>query len=202
MTAGTPPVEVAVGASFAQRRVPGEEGLWVFIFGDMTIFALLFGTLLVARRDSPDEFSAGGAELSIAFGTANTIVLLTSSALVALAVRAHRNRRIGPASAMLIGAVMCGLIFVVLKVVEWTEVFSGHSDHAGNPFFAYYFGLTGLHLLHLVLGTGALVLVRRAMRRDSAVGRNRLWVEIGSTYWHMVDLLWVIIFPLVYLAPA
>ncbi|MCP2281033.1 cytochrome c oxidase subunit 3 [Nocardia amikacinitolerans] len=186
----------------APRRVPGEEGLWVFILGDMTIFALLFGAFLLARRDHPAEFASGGTELNIAYGTANTIVLLTSSVLVASAAQAHRAHRAAAATALLLGAIGCGLVFVVLKVFEWSEVLGEHPHPADNPFYTYYFGLTGLHLLHLVLGTGALLLVRRAMRRDAPHRRDRLLIEAGSTYWHMVDLLWIIIFPLVYLVPA
>ncbi|WP_433685752.1 cytochrome c oxidase subunit 3 [Nocardia sp. CA-119907] len=184
------------------RHVPGEEGLWVFILGDMTIFALLFGAFLGARRDAPGEFATGGAELNMVIGIANTLVLLVSSAAVALAVQAHRTGRIAAASTMLLGAMACGLIFVTLKVIEWTELLSHHQPPGAGQFFGYYFGMTGLHLLHLVLGTVALVVVRRTVRRGTAQRRDRLIIEAGSSYWHMVDLLWIIIFPLVYLVPA
>jgi nitric oxide reductase NorE protein len=184
----------------APRHVPGEAGLWVFILGDMTMFALLFGAFLYARQHQPAAFAAGRAQLSLAIGAINTLVLLTSSLLVALAPQAHRAKRPAAASRMLAGAGACALTFVALKAIEWTTLISSHPHLTNNHFFAYYFALTGLHLLHLMLGTAGLALVHRTFRRGSGQPRDRLIIEAGCSYWHMVDLVWVLIFPLVYLA--
>ena len=191
---------VVVEKSESPRRVPGEEGLWVFVFGDMTIFALLFGAFLVARAENPSVFAASREHLNIAFGTANTLVLLTSSVLVALAAQAFRAHRIVAASRMMAGAELCALTFVVFKGFEWHEVLSAQPHGASNSFLVYYFGLTGLHLLHLLLGSVGLVFVARSMRRTNT--RDRFVIEAGSCYWHMVDLAWVVIFPLVYLGSS
>jgi nitric oxide reductase NorE protein len=164
----------------------------------MTVFALFFGAFLYERGREPVVFAASRHELTLAFGVVNTVVLLTSSLLVALAVQSHRAARHRRASRAIGGATLCALAFVMLKAFEWGALLSDHLDPATNHFFAYYFGLTGLHLLHLVLGTAALLLVRRTLRRPAPGRRDRLIVEGGATYWHMVDLLWVVIFPLVY----
>ncbi|WP_285031175.1 cytochrome c oxidase subunit 3 [Mycolicibacterium sp. lyk4-40-TYG-92] len=182
------------------RRIPGEEGLWVFIFGDMTIFALLFGAFLVARGDDPSLFVASREHLSLAFGTANTLVLLTSSALIALSAQAFRAKRAAAAVQMIAGAELCALLFVAFKAFEWHDVLSEQPNAAGNPFYVYYFGLTGLHLLHLIVGSVGLILVGRSMRLPNK--NSRFIIEAGSCYWHMVDLVWVVIFPLVYLASS
>jgi nitric oxide reductase NorE protein len=199
MTNSVAPPAVAE-TSAPTRRIPGEEGLWVFIFGDMTIFALLFGAFLVARGENPSLFAASREHLSLTFGTANTFVLLTSSVLVALSAQAFRALRAAAAVRMIGGAELCALMFVVFKGFEWHHVLSEQPNAAGNPFYVYYFGLTGLHLLHLVVGSVCLILVARHMRRPNK--NSRFVIEAGGCYWHMVDLVWVVIFPLVYLGSS
>ena len=96
------------------------------------------------------------------------------------------------------GAICCALLFITLKGFEWSQLLRAGLDPSTNHFFTYYFAITGLHLLHLCLGLGGLLFLRRVIRRATSEQRDTLIVEAGASYWHMVDLLWVVIFPLVY----
>lgn len=195
-----PALEPAVAARDRERRTPGEAGVWVFILGDMTVFAVFFGAFLVARSKQPAVFAASREDLVVTFGAVNTLLLLTSSLLVARAVRAHRAARSRQAVSLVGGAGVCALAFVVLKGVEWGERLSHHTTPGTNDFFMYYFALTGVHLLHLLLGSAGLAVLWRTVRRPAPRPADRLIVECVASYWHMVDLLWVVIFPLLYFA--
>ena len=181
-------------------HVPGEAGLWILLIGDMTVFGVFFTAFLVQRRSDPEMFSHSRASLMVDMGAINTLVLLTSSLFVARAVRAHRDSHRVAAGRWVVGAQICALIFVALKAVEWgIEIHGGHNP-AENLFFTYYFALTGIHLLHLVIGSAVLVFWSRLMRRPSRPWDERRVVECCASYWHMVDLLWVVIFPVLYLS--
>jgi nitric oxide reductase NorE protein len=181
------------------RRIPGEAGLWIFVLGDMTVFALLFGVFLYERHGQAAVFAESREDLGLAFGATNTLVLLTSSVFVALAVQAHRDRRARLASRLVAGAGACALVFVCLKGLEWSSLLADGHDPGSNDFFLYFFALTGLHLVHLLLGAVGLAVLWRTVRKEVRGDRDTLVVEVGASYWHMVDLLWVVIFPLVYL---
>jgi nitric oxide reductase NorE protein len=181
-------------------RVPGEAGIWVFILGDMLIFGLFFAAFLVQRGQHADLFAQSRETMTVAFGAVNTIVLLTSSLFVATAVRAHRaGRRIEARNLVaLTGA--CAATFAVIKVAEW-----GIKLHAGyapgdDLFYTYYYVLTAVHFLHLSIGSVVLAYWWRLMRRPQRPTGERRIVECCASYWHMVDLLWVVLFPVLYLS--
>jgi len=180
------------------NRVPGEVGVWIFIFGDMAIFAILFVTYLHGRSMDAGLFAASQEELNQDFGVANTVLLLVSSLLVVLAVRSVREDR-GLAPKLFACAMLCGVAFSALKVLEY----SGKIDHgitpATNDFFMYYFILTGLHWFHLVLGLVVLAILIRLSRKERLTDNQLSFVEGGACFWHMVDALWIILFPLLYL---
>lgn len=184
------------------RRIPGEEGLWVFLLGDMCIFALFFGTLVVTRAEQPDVFHAGQQALHPWLGIANTLLLLTGSILVVYGVRSIRAAS-GRAAALFGGALVCGLGFAAVKAVEYSSlVREGHTG-GSDDFFMYYFVFTGIHLAHLVVGLVLLAFLIRLGARlpvGQPPSRSQLrFVECGGCYWHMVDLLWLVLFPLLYL---
>ena len=183
-------------------HIPGEAGLWIFILGDMTLFAAILVVFLWERRSDPVVFEESAHQLIQPIGAANTLVLVLSSYLVVRAVFAHRGGRYPQAIRFVAGAVGCAAVFAGLKAFEcYSEISSGHTPSSG-PFFTFYFVLTGLHLLHVIVGT-ALLLAWQAMlkRRRPWTGSQKVVEGIGS-YWHMVDLLWVAIFTLVYLVSA
>lgn len=180
------------------RHLPGVEGVWVFVFLDMAVFALMFGAFMWDRHHAPELFEAGRQALSLNFGGVNTLILLTSSMLVVLGVDALKYGRTHLAPAFFGLAATCGVAFVVSKILEYGHKFDAGISLTTNAFFQYYFIMTGLHLAHVVVGTGV-VAVLAAKSRSAKPGGSVTLYEGGATYWHMVDLLWVCIFPLLYL---
>ncbi|OBI44854.1 cytochrome c oxidase subunit 3 [Mycobacterium sp. E796] len=180
-------------------HVPGEPGVWIFLFGDMVVFGAFFATFMYQRARAPELFDTSRQTLSIAIGLTNTLVLLTSSLLVVTAVRAIRQSRRGAAQLLLAGALVCGLIFIGLKAVEYTaKVTAGHVPTENN-FYLYFFILTGLHLFHVLIGVGVLILLLTQARRSSLSATRMAVVEGGACFWHLVDLLWIVLFALLYL---
>nr|WP_281169229.1 cytochrome c oxidase subunit 3 [Gordonia soli] len=181
-------------------HIPGEAGLWVFLMGDMIIFAVMFVAFLVDRAAAPAGFRASREQVDLTIGLTNTMVLLVSSLLVVIALDAARAGRFRSATTAFGAGIGCALVFTMLKAAEYTHlVASGHGPDA-DPYFMWLFILTGVHLAHVVLGIAVLaVLVSRTRRRVPVDGAGRMFYEGGACYWHLVDLLWMVLFPLVYL---
>jgi nitric oxide reductase NorE protein len=179
--------------------MPGEEGTWVFLFGDMLVFGVFFATFMYQRAQAPELFDQSRQTLNTGIGLSNTLILLTSSLLVVTAIGAIRLRRRVAAQLLLIGAIACGLAFVGLKAVEYTaKVNEGHVP-TQNAFYLYYFILTGIHLIHVLIGIVILVLLFTQARRTELSAQRTALVEGGACFWHLVDLLWIVLFPLLYL---
>lgn len=199
MSALTGPGRREAADPVVARHLPGEVGVWVFIFGDMCVFAVLFATFLMYRARDPGLYNQSQKALDQDIGAANTVLLLTSSLLVFTAVCAVRRRHSGLATRLVAGAIACGLGFSALKYVEYSEKITHGLTPATNEFFMYYFVLTGLHWFHLLVGlavlTGLLFLARKRELNDKQLA----FFEGGACFWHMVDLLWIILFPLLYL---
>ena len=181
------------------RHLPGEEGMWVFIFGDMTVFALLFGVYLFYRGHDVARFDEAQQQLNQTYGAVNTLVLLTSSLLVVTAVRAMRREARDLARWLTYGAMACGVVFILNKALEYGDKISHGLVPATNQFFTYFYVMTGLHLFHVVLGLALLGFVVSLTRRPYLDARQRSYLEGAACFWHMVDLLWIVIFPLLYL---
>jgi nitric oxide reductase NorE protein len=181
------------------RRLPGVEGLWVFVIADMTVFAVLFGCFIVGRHQNPILFEQARHALNPNFGGVNTLILLTSSWFVALALDSVRKSRFQLAQRLLAGAFLCGLAFMVSKGIEYTEKLNANITLLTNDFFMYYFTLTGIHLFHVVAGTVVLAVLWRKAGARSFDPERPIVLECGAIYWHMVDLIWIILFPLLYL---
>jgi nitric oxide reductase NorE protein len=190
----------AVAPRSAAKRIPGEAGIWIFIFGDMTVFALLFGAFVVTRAEDPDLFNHGAATLNQNFGAINTLLLLISSLLVVAGLRAIRRHRMVLAARCVAGAMACGAGFACVKVLEYQHEISSGFTPATNDFYTYFFVLTGLHFFHLAVGMCILAFILVQARRAKAMTPGTFaFVEGGTCFWHMVDLLWVVLFPLLYL---
>src|ERR1700752_4078620 len=134
------------------RRVPGEEGIWVFVLGDMTVFALFFATFMYSRGKNHVVFARDHAELQISLGTVNTVLLLTSSLLVVLAVQRVLGGRRAGAWRLIAAALCCGAGFVAVKAVEWTRLFVAGKGVGSGEFFYYYFMFNGIRLMQLLIG--------------------------------------------------
>ncbi|MGQ0622473.1 MAG: cytochrome c oxidase subunit 3 [Panacagrimonas sp.] len=185
-------------ASREGRRLPGVEGVWVFVFADMAVFAVMFGCFMWDRHQNLVLFEASRQALSLNFGGINTLILLTSSMLVVLAIDALKYGRTRLAPGFLALAMVCGIAFIVSKVFEYSEKFDAGLSMLSNDFFMYYFIMTGMHLGHVVVGT-VILAVMWFKSRSVQIGASLTGYESGATYWHMVDLLWVCLFPLLYL---
>ena len=193
-------ISKAVEANEASpRRVPGEPGVWILLFGDMLVFAVFFVLFMYQRALAPELFDASRHTLNVGIGLANTFILLTSSLFVVTAVRAVRARARAAARTLLAGALVCGLAFVGLKVVEYsTKIGDGHVP-TENSFYMYYYVLTGLHLLHVLIGIVVLLSLLFAARVAEPSPTRMAFIEGGGCFWHLVDLLWIVLFPLLYL---
>lgn len=180
-------------------HVPGEPALWGVIFADMMVFTGLFTVFLVKRGAQGGVFADAQRHLDPDLAALNTLVLLTSSLLVVLAVRALRVGRRSAASGLVRGAGLLGVCFIVVKCLEYHHLLSRGLDPSVNEFYLYYFVLTGLHVAHLVVGLLVLAGLDWVSRRDHVTAGQLVLVEGGACFWHMVDLLWILIFPLLFL---
>jgi nitric oxide reductase NorE protein len=184
----------------ADRHVPGEPGLWVLLFGDMAVFTALFTVFLHDRGHMPDLFAESQSHLHRDIGAINTLVLLTSSILIVLSLRACRYERTRYLTTRLgVAAISVGLCFIVLKLFEYYELTTAGINLTTNPFFMWYFAITALHLGHVVIGLAVLTVLIRLMRDTNAADMHMFYFEGGACFWHVVDLLWIVIFPLLYL---
>jgi len=180
------------------RSVPGEDGLWVLIFGDLFVFSLFFMTFLYYRGGEQNVFVTSQVTLNRALGLTNTFLLLTSSLLVASATRRVREGRRGP-RALFIGAMACGFGFILIKAFEYGAKFDAGIGFTTNDFFMLYFAFTGIHLVHVLVGLVVLGLVASLSGKPGARTTGLVWIECGAIFWHLVDLLWVVLFSLFYL---
>lgn len=182
------------------RRVshlPGDEAVWVLILGDLVLFGLFFLTYCYYRGHEPAIFSASSARLDRQLGLANTLILLASSLMVAIAVRRERDSRQG-ASALIGAAAACGIAFIGVKIFEYHAKLTAGVTFATNDFFMLYYAFTAIHLIHVAAGIGVLILVRRISQRPNTAERQ-VAIESGASFWHLVDLLWLVLFALFYL---
>jgi len=183
----------------AVHRQPGTDGLWTFVFIDMAIFVLIFLTFMIERMGRLDQFQESQLALDVTFGLANTLILLTSSWMVVEAVHAARREQPGPVRCYLSIALLLGVAFGVSKAIEYNAKFTHDIYPATNPFFSYYYFITVVHFLHVLAGMLCIYLYRRNARacRDST--RYVTGLENVGLFWHYVDVLWIFIFPLLYL---
>lgn len=193
--------EPAAAGQAARRaeHLPGEAGIWVFVLGDMLMFALFFALFTYYRGEQAELFSAGQATLNQAYGAINTLFLLTSSWFVVLAIHAAKDRADRVAANFFGLAFACGLGFVIVKYLEYGEKVAAGLTLTTDDFYMYYYVLTGLHFLHVVIGLVLLAILWHKSRSGLKPDSDIVLLEGGATYWHMVDVLWIILFPLVYL---
>lgn len=189
--------------SLEKEHAPSvEEGILIFIFADMCMFALFFITYLMERNADLAVYISSQAKLNQSMGAVNTLILLLSSWFVVLAVKALK-RNAGRACALfLASAFSCGVVFIINKAIEYHAKIQDGITILSNDFFMFYYIITGIHLLHVLGGMIVLLVLFINTRRGKYSANNVAAVEGGGIYWHMVDLLWVFIFPLIYFLGA
>ncbi|MDH6244297.1 cytochrome c oxidase subunit 3 [Mycobacterium sp. OTB74] len=176
-------------------KLPGDSHMWVMVLGDMVIFAGYFIVFVIYRAMNRQEFLLAQQHLDITVGVTNTVVLVTSSWFVARAVQAVRAGQPDKSVRLILAGGVGGVLFIGLKSYEWVrKIIAGHTN--SEMFYSFYYVITGVHMIHVLIGLIVLGVLVRELRNPAA---RRPWmVEAGATYWHMVDLLWVIIFALFY----
>jgi len=184
-------------------------GMWLFLYTEIILFGGLFVLYAVYFNQYTEDFVNGGKELNKAFGIINTIILLVSSFTVAAAITAVQKNEKQRAVSGLLTALLCGLIFLVNKYFEWShkiahDIFP-NSDRlmdgpsGQNMFFALYYVITGLHGVHIILGMALLGVSLVFIQRGKINSTGYALLENSGLYWHLVDLIWIFIFPLFYL---
>lgn len=178
-------------------QLPGESSMWFFVIGDLVIFGVYFVVYMYYRGQEQELFLASQAKLNTDIGAVNTVVLLTSSLFVALGTSAARAGKVADARRLFWMALATGAVFPVLKAFEYIPEVTAGLTPGTNLFFMFYYVMTGMHLCHVLLGLAILYFVIRNLP-GPAENRTSL-AATGATYWHMVDLLWIVLFALLYL---
>jgi len=165
----------------------------------MAIFLLIFFTFMAERMGNLELYSASQLRLNEIFGLANTLILLTSSWMVVEAVHAARARKAKKVSANLTLALILGCAFGVSKLIEYYSKFTNGITPATNPFFSYYFFMTFVHFLHVIAGMIFIFHYRNTAKSCTDSSRYLTGLENVGLFWHYVDVLWIFIFPVLYL---
>lgn len=178
------------------NHLPGGKDMWVFVLGDLVIFGGYFLIFMIYRHQARDLFLESQQHLSLTIGVVNTLVLLASSWFIATSVQATRAGQYQRALRLTLLGGGCGLLFLAIKAYEWTSKIAEGYTFPSNDFFMFYYLLTGVHVFHVALGLVFLGVTFVELRSPKLLRVSM--VETGATYWHMVDLLWIVIFALLY----
>jgi cytochrome c oxidase subunit 3 len=186
-----------------------KTGMWLFLFTEMLLFGGLFIVYSVYRFRNAEAFHQAAQELKVVIGTINTIILLISSTTIAMSITAIQEKNKKLSLLLLAATILLGLAFLVNKYFEWGEhlkehIYPGSSVLAlrgqGDVlFYGLYFFMTGLHALHIIIGLVFICVVTIKIYRDKINPDNYVLLENSGLYWHLVDLIWIFLFPLFYL---
>jgi cytochrome c oxidase subunit III len=196
-----------------QQRDASTLGMWIFLITEVMFFGGMFLAYSIYRTKFPEVFAVASTSLNVIIGAANTVVLLCSSFTMVMAVRASALGKRKALVGWLIFTLIFGLTFLGVKAYEWNEKFELHhvpgmanfhlngveQQGAAQIFFALYFCMTGLHALHMVVGVGILSWLVWASERGKFTVGYMTPVDISGLYWHFVDIVWIFLFPLLYL---
>ena len=186
-----------------------KTGMWIFIFSELLLFGGLFITYSVYRFLNPEAFKMAADNLSVLLGTVNTVILLVSSMTIAMAVSAiqYKNKKL--TLALLAITILLAIVFMVNKYFEWTGkishgIFPGsdilsQSSHGEILFYGLYYSMTGLHGIHIIIGIAFIGYVMWMVKTDEIKHDDFITLENSALYWHLVDLIWIFLFPLFYL---
>jgi cytochrome c oxidase subunit 3 len=186
-----------------------KTGMWLFLFTEMLLFGGLFVVYSVYRYRNSLAFHLAAHELNVFIGTVNTIILLISSSTIAMSITAIQKQNKKLALLLLGVTISLGLAFLVNKYFEWGEHIKEHI-YPGSPvlalrgqgdvlFYGLYFFMTGLHALHIIIGLVFMGIVTAKVSRNKISHDNYVLLENSGLYWHLVDLIWIFLFPLFYL---
>ena len=212
--AGAPPPAFAHQFDDAVQQYEASTlGIWIFLVTEIMFFGGLFLAYIEYRATFPSVFAHASAELDFWLGTINTAVLLTSSLTMALAVHGAQLGKRRMLLGCLVLTIALGSTFLGIKAIEYTHKFQEHfvpgptfqfpyaDPRPAEMFFSLYFAMTGLHAAHMIIGVGLLTWLVVQARRGRFGRRYYTPVEVTGLYWHFVDIVWIYLFPLLYLIP-
>ncbi len=190
-------------------------GMWAFLITEVMFFGGLFTLYAIYRWQYPDAFSESSNKLSVLQGAGNTVVLIGSSLTMALSIWRAQHGDMRGTVRYLVATLLLGSVFLVVKGFEYSHKFHDHlvpgahfdvsqflmpeTQAHGALFFSLYFAMTGMHALHMVIGMVALLILIKRVRRGRYSAENYSALELMGLYWHFVDIVWIFLFPLLYL---
>jgi cytochrome c oxidase subunit III len=191
------------------QRADGRIGMWLFISTEALLFGGLFLLYSMYRMKNPQEFHAASMELSLFFGTLNTCILITSSLSAAIAILSLKQNKILISKIFLVATISLAFGFLIVKTFEWTAKFE-HGLYPGAAYllsrprgeilyFGLYFMMTGLHAVHVIAGIGILSFIFNWIVKGKINKDKSIIFENAGLYWHLVDVIWIFLFPLFYL---
>ena len=195
----------------AQQYEASALGMWVFLVTEIMFFGGVFTAYVAYRSAYPGAFGHASEHLDLTLGSINTAVLIASSLTMALAVHASQLGKRSALVSFLLLTMALGGVFLGIKAVEYADkfhhhlvpgahfVFAGPDAHPAEIFFSLYFAMTGLHALHMIIGLGVLAVLVSQARQDRFGTGYHTPIEIAGLYWHFVDIVWIFLFPLLYL---
>ena len=180
------------------RYPPGDLAIWIFILAELLVFAVFFAAYAFTRMNHVELFNQYQATLNRDAALINTIALLTASYFVVRGVVAAREGDNALCARWTWAAIAMGAVFLVVKSAEYAHHFEAGINLRTNTFYMFYLSLTFFHFLHVILGMVILAAVALKAQRGGYSSADHTGVETGASYWHMVDLVWLVLFPLVY----
>ena len=194
----------------AQQDGAVRLGMWLFLGTEVLLFAGLFLGYTVYRYFFHEAFHEASRTLDVSYGAANTVILITSSLTVALAYHSIKQGKEKMSAALIAFTIVCAFAFLAIKAIEYKAKFDHgslpgkwfHNPHLPAPanlYFTIYFLATGLHAFHVIVGMSVLIWILMGVLKGKYGPKNYVAVELGGLYWHLVDLVWIFLFPLLYL---
>lgn len=181
------------------KLLPGDLAIWFFIFAELLVFGIFFIIYAVVRMQNQALFNEYQDTLNREVGAINTVLLITASYFVVRAIHAIRRDDVSRCIHWLSASMIAGAGFLALKSIEFYDKFSIGIDLNTNTFYFFYISLAFFHYLHVILGMIILAAVLIKARQGKYSAQEHTGIETGASYWHMVDLVWIILFPLVYI---
>lgn len=180
-------------------RLPGDKDVWIFIIGELMMFGAFFIAYIIYRAGDVALYNESQQLLNSTLGALNTLFLVTSSWAVMLAVKSAQRNRHKVGQWQLLAAILFAIAFMVVKYFEYSAKLNAGYGLSTNEFFMFYYVFTMVHLAHVVGGTVILTVLYFNMRAGRYHAKRMRGLETGACYWHLVDLLWIFMFPLLYL---
>jgi len=182
-----------------KEPLPGDLAIWFFIMAELLVFGIFFIVYVFVRSNNIELFNTYQLELHRMAGVINTMALITSSYFVAMSVHAIKNNNVRRSGHMLLLALAMGGVFLVVKIWEYSHVFGAGIHLSTNTFYTFYISLTFFHFMHVMMGMVILASLYYFVRQGKYSAEDHIGIETGASYWHMVDLVWIVLFPLVYI---